>query len=104
MFNVIDMGTGWKADHIIRKARDFSVAEFERRQRAQWLGLSVYVASPEDVIISKLEWSRLSGGSKRQLGDVAGVVAALGGELDREYVEEWVAALGLTDEWGAIAE
>jgi hypothetical protein len=31
-FNVIDMGTAWKADLIIRKARAFSVEEFARRQ------------------------------------------------------------------------
>ena len=33
MFNVIDMATGWKIDMIIRKSRDFSREEFERRQR-----------------------------------------------------------------------
>jgi hypothetical protein len=43
MFNVIDLETGWKADLIIRKARSFSVREFERRRAEQWSGLSIIV-------------------------------------------------------------
>ena len=102
MFNLIDMDSGWKADLIVRKARPFSVAEFERRMRADWLGLSVFVATPEDVIVSKLEWCQKSGGSQRQLDDVAGVVAAVGPQLDRTYIETWVEALRLEDEWRAL--
>lgn len=101
MFNVIDMETGWKADLIVRKARPFSAHEFERRQAMTWNGLTVTVASPEDVVVSKLEWSRLSGGSKTQLDDVAGVLAATGADLDRAYIERWVRELGLEDEWAA---
>lgn len=104
MFNVIDMETGWKADLIVRKARAFSSSEFERRSQVEWDGLSVIVASPEDVIISKLEWCRLSGGSERQLEDVAGVIAASGKNLDRAYVERWVGELGLSEEWAAATK
>ncbi len=99
MFNVIDLDTGWKADLIVRKARAFSVREFERRRRTEWQRLSIYVASPEDVVLSKLEWCRLSGGSERQLADVAGVIAALGQELDVQYIEEWLEPLHIRAEW-----
>jgi len=102
MFNVIDLDTGWKADLIVRKSRAFSIREFERRQRTDWLDLSVYVASAEDVVLSKLEWCRLSGGSERQLADVAGVVAALGEELDVDYIEEWLDPLRVRDEWTRV--
>ncbi|NOY92689.1 MAG: hypothetical protein GXP55_15985 [Deltaproteobacteria bacterium] len=102
MFNVIDLDTGWKADLIVRKARRFSVREFERRRRAEWQGLSVYVASPEDVVLSKLEWCRLSGGSQRQLADVAGVVAALGEQLDVQYIEQWLDPLRVRTEWAQV--
>lgn len=37
----------------------------------------------------------------RQRRDVAGVVAAVGDALDRAYVERWVNALDLADEWAA---
>ncbi len=102
-FNVIDMATGWQADLIVRKSRAFSRAEFERRHRADILGVTVYVASPEDVILSKLEWARRGGGSERQTRDVRGVVAARGVELDTEYIERWVGVLGVTELWQAVA-
>jgi len=99
MFNVIDHASGWKVDFIIRKNRDFSREEFARRQAASILGVPVYVASPEDTIVSKLEWSRMSGGSERQRRDIAGVVATLREQLDRAYIERWVHELSLSDEW-----
>ena len=57
MFNVLDTETGWKFDIIIRKGRAFSREEFARRQLADVGGVSVPVASPEDTILSKLEWA-----------------------------------------------
>ncbi len=53
-FNVIDMKTGWKLDLIIRKSRPFSIAEFERRAPVDVHGLRLFVASAEDVILSKM--------------------------------------------------
>ena len=102
MFNVIDMESGWKADLIIRKARPFSIRELERRVLADWDGLKVYVASPEDVVLTKLEWSRMSGGSERQLADVAGILEALGDDLDFDYIEEWLDELRVRDEWKRV--
>ncbi|MEX1367890.1 MAG: hypothetical protein AB1Z98_32475 [Nannocystaceae bacterium] len=43
-FNVIDMDTGWKADLIPRKRRDFSITEFGRRRRLDVLGSPMFVA------------------------------------------------------------
>jgi hypothetical protein len=97
MFNVIDMETGWKIDLILRKPRPFSKAEFERRNRADWLGVRTYVASAEDVILSKLEWAKLSGGSERQIGDVVGVIEMRGEQLDRAHIEHWLDDLGVRD-------
>ena len=82
MFNVIDLATGWKIDCIVRKARDFSVGELARRREAVIGGTRVMVATPEDVILSKLEWAKASG-SERQLEDVAGILAVSGAALDR---------------------
>jgi hypothetical protein len=99
MFNVVDHASGWKVDFIIRKNRDFSRGEFARRMELPLLGVPVFVASAEDTIVSKLEWSRSSGGSERQRRDVAGVLATMGDQLDRAYVERWVRELELQDEW-----
>lgn len=100
-FNVIDIATGWKADLIVRKDRPFSRGELERRVAANILGTDTWVASAEDVVISKLEWAKAGGGSERQLRDVAGVLALRGDTVDVGYIEHWVAALGLHVEWAA---
>jgi len=87
MFNAIDQATGWKIDFIIRKNRAFSREEFARRVAMPLLDVHVYVASPEDTIIAKLEWSTQSGGSRRQRRDIAGILATMGANLDRAYLE-----------------
>lgn len=99
-FNIIDLATGWKIDLICRKSRAFSRTEFERRIRADFGGLSLHVATAEDVILAKLEWAKL-GGSRRQIEDVTGLLEVRGPELDRPYLERWVADLGVTAEWEA---
>lgn len=100
-FNIIDMETGWKVDLIVRKARPFSVEEFRRREAAELFGTKVYLATAEDSIIAKLEWAKL-GDSERQLRDVAGIMSVRGAALDRAYIEHWVAALGLEDQWSRV--
>lgn len=99
-FNVVDLASGWKVDFICRKSRPFSRTEFDRRLRADVEGLSLYVATAEDVLLAKLEWARL-GGSQRQIEDVAGLLEVRGADLDLAYVERWVAALGVSAEWAA---
>lgn len=101
MFNVIDLASGWKVDMIFRKDRLFSRDEFGRRMKLSILGVPVFVASPEDTIVAKLEWSKLAGGSQRQRRDVAGIVAIGGPALDRAYIERWVRDLDLSGEWEA---
>lgn len=97
-FNIIDFATGWKADLIIRKSRQFSRVEFDRRRAHTVAGVRVYVASPEDVLIAKLEWAKM-GESNRQIEDAAGIVGRQGAALDRAYVERWTAELGLDQQW-----
>lgn len=98
MFNVIDLATGWKVDLIFRKSRPFSQEEFTRRKLANVEGSPIYVASTEDVILAKLEWARLSQ-SQRQIEDVVSILKLKNRELDRQYIEKWVAALTLVAEW-----
>jgi hypothetical protein len=97
-FNVIDFATAWKADLIIRKDREFSDLEFNRRRRHVVAGVSVYLASAEDILIAKLEWAKL-GESARQIEDAAGILHRQGDALNRAYVERWVKELALEDQW-----
>ena len=100
MFNVVDLASGWKVDLIVRKNRPFSRSEFARRMPLTLLDVPVFVASAEDTIVAKVEWSKQSGGSERQRRDVAGILATVGRDLDRDYVERWIRGLDLEEEWG----
>lgn len=102
-FNVVDMATGWKVDLIIRKARPYSLEELRRRLSVRMLDVDVFVATPEDTILSKLEWASLSGGSERQMRDVVGVLEVKSGEVDRAYIERWAAELGLIELWHRVS-
>lgn len=97
-FNAIDPESGWKVDLIVRKDRSFSRTEFQRRERADLLGIEVSLASLEDVLIAKLEWARM-GDSELQRGDVIRLLERTGSQLERAYLEKWVAELGLQAEW-----
>lgn len=96
MFNIIDVTTGWKADLIIRKERAFSREEFARRQPAIIAGTHTYVSTPEDAILSKLEWHTISG-SDTQRRDVIEMIDANLDSLDREYLNRWAVDLGLAE-------
>lgn len=98
MFNIIDSSSGWKIDLVVRKATPHAIAELARRVPGNVLGVGVFLASAEDVIIAKLGWAKLAG-SERQLDDVRGILVTTGARLDREYIDDWVENLGLTETW-----
>ncbi|MGH7269602.1 MAG: nucleotidyl transferase AbiEii/AbiGii toxin family protein [Polyangiaceae bacterium] len=100
-FNVIDGATAWKVDVIFRKGRPFSKEEMSRRVPAIVLGVAVFVATVEDTVLAKLEWSKL-GGSERQLRDVMAMLQTKGAALDHPYIERWLDDLGVRDLWRQI--
>jgi len=63
----------------------------------------VYAATPEDILIAKLEWAKM-GESERQIRDAAGIIEIQGTALDTEYVEKWVRELGLEPQWRLALE
>jgi len=98
MFNVLDMVRGWKIDFIIQKSTPFHREAFRRRKTVTFETVRTTIIAVEDLIISKLEWSKM-GESERQARD-AGIVAQKRlSELDRDYIEKWVAELGLSSQW-----
>jgi len=104
LFNVIDPESAFKVDLIIRKERPFSREEFRRRERRDLGGLAASVATPEDTILSKLEWARKGGGSERQLEDALGVLRVGAGRIDRSYIAQWAATLGVEDLWLGLVD
>jgi len=64
--------------------------------------VSAKFASPEDTILSKLEWHRLGGEvSDRQWGDILGVLKTRAGELDLDYLRKWAGELNSVTCWNA---
>jgi hypothetical protein len=100
-FNLIHYETAFKVDIFIRKSRTFDQMQLERRRTsviATDPEQSVYVTSPEDVILSKLEWYRMGGEvSDRQWRDILGVLKTRAGELDLDYLRKWATELKVSD-------
>jgi len=103
LFNVIDHKTGWKIDMIIRKSRAFSREEFARRRSIAAEGTEVCIASPEDVVLAKLEWSKL-GSSRRQIEDAARILQIQWLSLDKKYLQKWAAELAIEPEWREVLQ
>ena len=92
MFNVIDIQAGWKADFIIRKERAYSKQEFSRKRCATVMGMNLCILTPEDSVLSKLEWSK-DRESQNQLNDAMGVLLVQWDRLDFDYLSTWAKKL-----------
>lgn len=100
-FNLIHYETAFKVDIFIRKPRAFDQMQLERRQTsviATDPEASIYVTSPEDTLLAKLEWYRMGGEvSDRQWRDILGVMKTRAGELDLDYLRKWANELKVSD-------
>lgn len=94
MFNLIDFTSGWKVDLIFLKSREFDIEEFERRVPGNVWGVELPMVTPEDSILSKLEW-RKDSRSERQYEDAVRVAQSVWSELDLTYLRHWGRQLGI---------
>ena len=95
IFNLIHNESVIKVDCIVRKNTPYRRIEFDRRQQIMIDDFSTWIASREDLIISKLFWAKDSA-SEIQMGDVRNLATT---GYDVSYVEHWTAELGLTNLW-----
>jgi hypothetical protein len=63
-------------------------ARFARRRRLNVLGQTAWILTPEDVLITKLNWLQRINRSK-DLIDVENVISVQGDALDWPYIEQW---------------
>ena len=101
-FNLIHLETMLKVDVFVVKSRSYDREALQRRKKDtldEGEGApEVYLASPEDVVLSKLDWFDQGGrGSEKQWNDVLGVLMVQKGRLDLEYLEHWAGQLSLLD-------
>jgi hypothetical protein len=63
------------------------------------MGLKMQVSSPEDTILAKLRWAKLSGGSEKQFTDALRVYEVQSGKLNIDYMEHWAKKLDVESLW-----
>jgi hypothetical protein len=92
MFNVIDHKSNYKAGFIILLDDEFEKTKFERRSLIDFMDMKLWIISPEDLLLSKLDWiqqiqSSLQADDIKQLSKMDGINWA--------YIWKWVEKLNL---------
>ena len=99
---MIHNATAFKVDVFIPQDREYD-REALGRIREDQLGADdasavVFVASPEDVIVKKLEWYRLGNEmSQQQWEDVVKIIELQDERLDADYLRKWAEDLKVLD-------
>jgi hypothetical protein len=104
MANLINTDSGDKVDFWMLTEDSFDRSRFARRYHEVVLGTRFAVSSPEDTILMKLRWAKLSGGSEKQFVDAVRVYEVQHGRLDQGYLSEWTSKLGLEREMERLRE
>ena len=101
-FNILHFPSGLKIDLILVQDTDFSRADIAQGRRLKSEGFyDAWFASPENVILKKLEYYR-EGGSEKHLRDIAGILTIQGESIDRAWIEAWAVRLGVEPEWRIV--
>lgn len=100
-FNLIHLPSSFKVDIFVSRGRPFD-DESMNRARLETLGESksvqVPIASAEDIVISKLEWFRLTNEtSERQWDDVSRLLRLLGDDADIPYLRRVARSVNIDD-------
>lgn len=96
-FQVIHVPSAQKADFYAAGEDPLIASALDDRRRREVAGREVWLAPPECVVVSKLEWYR-AGQSDRHLRDVRAILEYAGPELDTGALERMVASRGLEAE------
>ena len=102
MFNLINLKGGDKADFWILTTGPFDQSRFSRKYSEEFMGIKMLVSTPEDTILAKLMWARLSGGSEKQFTDALRVYEVQYKKLDIDYLEHWVNKLDVESLWKGL--
>jgi hypothetical protein len=89
----------------LRPGDELRTAALARRQQVDLdppLG-RIYVHSPEDLILYKLQYLNLSAQTKHAR-DILGMLLARGPDLDYTYLNMWISRLGLQSTWRRLLD
>lgn len=104
MFNLLDADTADTVDLWILKHDPFDRSRFKRRYIERFEDIEMYVSSPEDTILAKLRWAKLSGGRAKHLADAVHVYEVQHDKLDVDYIAHWVRKLGIGPLWNQLID
>ncbi len=93
MFNIIDHKSNYKADFIILRNDEFEQVKFAKRRPVRFLDFTVFIISPEDLLLSKLEWIQELQ-SAQQSNDI--IQLSKLDQLDWSYILGWIKKLKLS--------
>lgn len=99
MFNLLEIETGNKVDFWLLTDDPFDKSRFNRRYTDDFMGIPLHVSSPEDTILAKLKWAKMSGGSEKQFTDALRVYEVQFEKLDIDYLNKWAEKLDTKKMW-----
>ena len=87
-----------RADLIRAEDSEFERLKLKRRQQYQIpTGAIVFLASPEDLILNKLQWRKVNS-SEKQWRDVLGILKVQGDSLHLDYLNNQAKSLKLIED------
>ena len=95
VFNIIHNEYVIKIDFIVKKTAEFRQIEFQRRRQIVIDKVSMWIVSPEDLILSKLWWAKDSF-SEMQMADIKNLLDS-SDDIDNIYIEKWIDEMNLKD-------
>jgi hypothetical protein len=102
-FNLLHLETGLRADCYLAGDDPLSQWGLATRRGVEVGPDRIWLAAPEYVILSKLDYFRAGGGEKH-LTDIAQVLRVTGEGVDHSVIAAWVERLDLGREWQAARD
>ena len=101
-FNLIHWNTSFKVDVFVIRNRPYDREALKRIEtrslRSGNVTTQLLIASPEDIVLAKLEWYRLGDEvSDQQWRDVLSILQMQANRLDHVYLDKWATELGVAD-------
>jgi hypothetical protein len=97
-FNIIHLGTGFKADCYMMGEDQLHHWGMSNRRKLKFEGESIWLAPAEYVILRKLEYYR-EGKSEKHLRDIASILTISHDRISFDQLLEKIAKYGLEQEW-----
>ena len=85
---ILHQKSGFKIELFILSDDPHDQQRFARRAKVTFAGHQLFVPTPEDVIITKLRWSK-GGNRRKDVEDAENVIAVQADALDLPYIRQW---------------